>query len=97
MTGPLAKAGTNVIVGIVQDGRYCTEEGFRLGIYQNIVKPEVQEFIRKIVPDLEIEGNIKYNILNQILLLLLVTYGLVFICDFVITFFSQLETNRSRL
>jgi len=50
--GPLTLSGTNTIVGIVQTGEPCTKEGVRrVGVYQDVLKPVVQSFIRKIVPD----------------------------------------------
>jgi len=50
--GPLIVAGTNTIVGTVQGGHYCTKDVVkRVGIYQDVLKPVVQSFIKKIVPD----------------------------------------------
>jgi len=54
--GPLTKGYSNVIVAIVESGLSCFAEGLRLGFYQDMIQPEVQEFIRDLVPDLEIEG-----------------------------------------
>ena len=65
-TGPLTKGYSNVIVAIVESGLSCFAEGLRLGFYQDMTQPEVQEFIRDLVPDLEIEGveGRKKNVLN---------------------------------
>jgi len=53
--GPLTVAGTSIIVGIVETGEECEKEPVRgwarVGIYQDILKPVVQSFIMKIVPD----------------------------------------------
>jgi len=53
--GPLTIAGTGIIVGIVEGGEDCGKdlpEGVtRVGIYQDVLKPVVQSFIMKIVPD----------------------------------------------
>jgi len=52
--GPLTVTGTNTIVGIVEGGEDCTHEGVRrVGIYQDVLKPVVQSFIKKIVPDVD--------------------------------------------
>jgi hypothetical protein len=59
IVGPLTKSGTNVIVGMAEGGRSCREPGIRVGIYQDLLKLEAQEFIIKIVEDLEIEGGSK--------------------------------------
>ena len=56
-TGPLTQANTNLIIGIVGGGTVCDME--RVKPYQDMLKPEVQAFIRGIVPDLQIEGRIK--------------------------------------
>ena len=55
-----------MIVAIVESGLSCFAEGLRLGFYQDMTQPEVQEFIRDLVPDLEIEGveGRKKNVLN---------------------------------
>ena len=54
--GPLTKSGTNVIVGIVQEGIPCDWDNFRrVGIYVDLLKPEVQKFIKEVVPDLSTE------------------------------------------
>ena len=52
----MTKFGTNVIVGMVEAGRPCRQPGIRVGIYVDLLKLEAQEFIVKIVKDLEIEG-----------------------------------------
>ena len=53
----MAKSGTNIIVGIVEKGVLCTRlYEKRVGIYSDLLKLEAQEFILKIVKDLEIEG-----------------------------------------
>jgi len=50
--GPLAISGTNVIVGIVEKGALCTEyPDRRTGVYQDVLKFEVQCLIAKIVPE----------------------------------------------
>jgi len=55
--GPLTLTGTNTIVGIVQKGEKCKYEGVRrVGVYQDILKPVVQSFIKKIVPDVDISS-----------------------------------------
>ena len=54
--GPLTKANTNVIVGLVQSGKPCTSAGLRVGIYIDVLKTKVHNFIKSIVPDVEIEG-----------------------------------------
>jgi len=52
--GPLTVAGTNRIVGIVENGIHCEkDQGRRVGIYQDVLKPVVQCFIAEIVPELE--------------------------------------------
>ena len=56
MSGPLAKAGTNVIVATVEGGEDCDDERKRVGIYVDVRKNNIQNFIKGIVPDLEIEG-----------------------------------------
>ena len=64
----MAKSGTNIIVGIVQRGIKC-EILFnkRVGIYVDSLKLEAQEFILKIVKDLEIEGGNDWRSLYTIL------------------------------
>lgn len=60
--GPLAKFGTNIIYGTVVTGALCHEQptaGVRKGLYVDVRDPKVQDFIKKIVPDVEIgDGDI---------------------------------------
>jgi len=52
--GPLTVAGTSTIVGIVELGESCMGQGRRrVGVYQDVLKPVVQSFITKIVPDVD--------------------------------------------
>ena len=50
----------NVIYGTVVTGWPCTSEAVyphgRSGKYANVRQPEIQEFIKSIVSDVEIEG-----------------------------------------
>ena len=56
--GPLINK--NVIYGTVVSGGLCTKDAGsphgRSGTYANVRHPEIQEFIKSIVSDVEIEG-----------------------------------------
>jgi len=55
--GPLTRANTSVIIGLVHSGKPCTWPGLRVGIYVDVLKSKAQNFIKRIVPDIEIEGD----------------------------------------
>ena len=61
LSGPLTKTYSDVIVGTVVGGRYCTRRGKRVGIYVDLLRSNVQKFIKDIVPDLEFEGGTQWN------------------------------------
>ena len=54
--GPLTISGTNIIVGIVEAGESCYDRiRNRVSAYIDVRRNDVQNFIKQIVPDLEIE------------------------------------------